>query len=248
MAATLSTMATVAPNATLSRNNTMQVSRVAPAAASFKLGSSAFLKGSAPVALSHFAVARTERSALSVSCGGESRIGKQPVVVPSGVTITVKDQDVNVKGKLGEMSHSFPKEISVVYEDDKLVIKKTNEGRKARQLHGLSRSLAFNMVHGVSEGWEKKLELIGVGYRASLAGKQLQLNVGYSNPRMLDIPEGIQVKVEGNTKVVVSGYDKCEVGNFAAIIRKQRPPEPYKGKGVKYDGEFIMRKEGKSGK
>jgi len=227
MAATLRTTAILAPNASLSRDNTFQVSRVAPAAASAK-----FMK----------------RSALSVSCGGESRIGKKPIPVPSGVTISLNNQSLSVKGKLGEMSHTFPDLIVVTEEENQIVVKKANDSRKARQLHGLSRSLAYNMVHGVSEGWEKKLELIGVGYRASLAGKQLQLNVGYSNPRMLDIPEGIQVKVEGNTNVTVSGYDKCEVGNFSAIIRKQRPPEPYKGKGVKYVDETILRKEGKSGK
>lgn len=251
MAAIMRSAAVLTPTTSFSRSeNTMQVSRVAPAPASAKLAGSAFLKGSSPVAVSRSAVASTARAApLQIVCG-ESRIGKVPVEIPAGVTYTLEGQTLSVKGKLGELSHTFNPEIScTVMDDGKLSIKKKVETRKSRQLHGLSRSLAFNMVEGVSNGWSKKLMLIGVGYRASMQGaKSIQLNLGYSNPVIMALPEGITATVEGNTNVTISGYDKCEVGNFAANVRALRPPEPYKGKGVKYADEFILRKEGKSGK
>jgi large subunit ribosomal protein L6 len=249
MAAIMRSAAVFAPTASFSRSeNTCQVSRVAPAPASAKLAGSAFLKGTSQITLSRSAVASTDRAvSLQVSCG-ESRIGKNAVDIPAGVTYTLTGQTLVVNGKLGELSRTFPAEISCKEVDGKLSIKKTIENRKARQLHGLCRTLCYNMVEGVSTGWTKRLELIGVGYRASMKGKDLQMNVGYSNPVIMELPEGISVVIESNTKVVISGRDKCEVGNFAAIVRKLRPPEPYKGKGIKYEGEYIMRKEGKSGK
>ncbi|PON83846.1 Ribosomal protein [Trema orientale] len=179
----------------------------------------------------------------------ESRIGKQPIEVPKNVTITLEGQDLKVKGPLGELSLIYPREVKVEREESGIIrVKKAVETRRANQMHGLFRTLTDNMVVGVSKGFEKKLQLVGVGYRAMLEGKDLVLNLGFSHPVRMAIPDGIQVKVEENTRITVSGYDKSAIGQFAASIRKWRPPEPYKGKGVKYADEVIRRKEGKAGK
>ncbi|KAB2613622.1 50S ribosomal protein L6 [Pyrus ussuriensis x Pyrus communis] len=179
----------------------------------------------------------------------ESRIGKQPIEVPSSVTISVEGQALAVKGPLGQLSLTYPREVLVQKEDSgALRVRKAVETRRANQMHGLFRTLTDNLVVGVSKGFDKRLQLVGVGYRATLEGRILVLSLGFSHPVRMDIPDGIQVKVEENTRIVVSGYDKSAIGQFAASIRKWRPPEPYKGKGVKYADEIIRRKEGKAGK
>jgi len=207
-----------------------------------------FLKGHASVSASRTASVVAERTALRISCG-ESRVGKLAVPLPKGVDFKISGKDVTIKGKLGEMKYTLPSVIEIEEQEGQLRIVKTDgELKKTKALHGLARALVNNMVVGVSEGFTKQLDLVGVGYRAAMQGKNIQLSLGFSHPVIMTPPEGITVKVEGNTKVFISGYDKCEVGNFAAIIRALRPPEPYKGKGVKYHDETILRKEGKSGK
>ncbi|XP_047342519.1 50S ribosomal protein L6, chloroplastic-like [Impatiens glandulifera] len=179
----------------------------------------------------------------------ESRIGKQPIGIPSNVTIALEGQDLNVKGPLGQLSITYPREVKVEKEESgELRVRKALDTRRANQMHGLFRTLTDNMIVGVSKGFEKRLQLIGVGYRAFLEGNDLVLNLGFSHPVRMTIPEGLQVKVEENTRIAVSGYDKSRIGEFAASIRKWRPPEPYKGKGVKYADEIVRRKEGKAGK
>lgn len=177
-----------------------------------------------------------------------SRIGKRPIPIPDKVTITLEGQMVSVKGPKGQLSRSLVPEVSIEQEDATLVVKRRNESRLARQRHGLSRTLVANMVEGVSQGFQKKLEIQGVGYRAQIQGKNLSLSVGYSHPVVIEPPEGIQLAVENNTNVMVSGIDKEIVGNIAASIRAVRPPEPYKGKGIRYSGEVVRRKVGKAGK
>jgi large subunit ribosomal protein L6 len=177
-----------------------------------------------------------------------SRIGKQPVPVPKGVTVTIAGQKVTVKGSKGELSRELPAEIAFVQEGEEIVVTRRNESRNARQRHGLVRTLIANMVEGVSNGYQKKLEIQGVGYRAALQGQKLVMALGYSHPVEFEPPAGIQFGVEGNTNVTVSGIDKEIVGNTAAKVRAARPPEPYKGKGVRYAGEQVRRKAGKSGK
>lgn len=179
----------------------------------------------------------------------ESRIGKQPIEVPSNVTLTMHGQDLRVKGPLGELAITYPREIMLDKEESgALRVRKAMETRRANQMHGLFRTLTDNMVVGVSKGFEKRLQLIGTGYRATVEGKDIVLNLGFSHPVRMAIPSGLQVKVEENTRIIVSGYNKSEIGQFAASIRKWRPPEPYKGKGVKYADEVVRRKEGKAGK
>ncbi|PRQ52812.1 putative ribosomal protein L6 [Rosa chinensis] len=179
----------------------------------------------------------------------ESRIGKQPIEVPNNVTLKLEGQALEVKGPLGQLSMTYPREVVVEKEDSGFLrVKKAVETRRANQMHGLFRTLTDNMVVGVSKGFEKRLQLIGVGYRATLEGRILVLSLGFSHPVRMNLPDGIQVKVEENTRIIVSGYDKSEIGQFAASIRKWRPPEPYKGKGVKYADEIVRRKEGKAGK
>ncbi|MEM9087794.1 MAG: 50S ribosomal protein L6 [Cyanobacteria bacterium P01_F01_bin.53] len=177
-----------------------------------------------------------------------SRIGKQPVPVPKGVTVTISGQTVTVKGSKGELSQKFPAEIAFEQEGETIVVTRRDESRNARQRHGLVRTLIANMVEGVANGYQKKLEIQGVGYRASLKGQKLVMALGYSHPVEFDPPEGIKFAVEGNTNVTISGIDKAVVGNTAATIRAARPPEPYKGKGVRYSGEQVRRKAGKAGK
>ncbi|WOK99084.1 50S ribosomal protein L6, chloroplastic [Canna indica] len=179
----------------------------------------------------------------------ESRIGKKPIEVPSNVAITLQGQDLKVKGPLGELSRTYPREVKIERDESGLLkVSKAVETRRANQMHGLFRTLTDNMVVGVSKGFEKRLQLVGVGYRAVLEGKDLILNLGFSHPVRMPIPDGLKVKVEDNTRISVTGFDKCAIGEFAATIRKWRPPEPYKGKGVKYADEIVRRKEGKAGK
>lgn len=177
-----------------------------------------------------------------------SRIGKRPIPVPQTVTVTIDGQTVAVKGPKGELSHTLPSSIEVTQEGETLLVRRRNESRVARQMHGLSRTLVSNMVEGVSNGFQKRLEIQGVGYRAQVQDKTLSLSVGYSNPVQVNPPSGITLAVENNTNVIVSGIDKEIVGNIAAKIRDIRPPEPYKGKGIRYSGELVRRKAGKSGK
>jgi large subunit ribosomal protein L6 len=177
-----------------------------------------------------------------------SRIGKRPVEIPDQVKVTLEGQTLAVKGPKGELSRSLPAEVAIVQSDQTLLISCRDQSRIARQRHGLSRTLVANMVEGVSQGFQKRLQIQGVGYRAQIQGRNLILNVGYSNPVTIEPPEGIEVAVENNTNVIVSGINKEIVGTVAARIRAVRPPEPYKGKGIRYEGEYVRRKVGKSGK
>jgi len=174
-----------------------------------------------------------------------SRIGKHPVAVPSGVTVSVEGQTVKAKGKLGEMSYTAHDEITVAMEDGKVVVKPRTNSRKAYDLWATSRSRVNNIVKGVAEGFSRKLEINGVGYRAQVQGKDLVLQLGYSHDVRYPIPEHIQIVCEKPTEITISGRDKQQVGQVAAEIRGWRPPEPFKGKGVKYAEETILRKEGK---
>lgn len=177
-----------------------------------------------------------------------SRIGKRPIPIPDKVTVSLDGQAVKVKGPKGELSRVLPFGVTISQEDGTLIVSRVNESRLARARHGLCRTLVANMVEGVSNGFQKRLEIQGVGYRAQVQGSTLNLSLGYSHPVLFTPPEGIQFAVENNTNVLVSGIDKEIVGNIAAKIRAARPPEPYKGKGVRYAGEQIRRKAGKAGK
>lgn len=177
-----------------------------------------------------------------------SRIGKRPISIPSKVTVAIDGQSVTVKGPKGELSRTLPNEVEVVREGETVLVNRRDDSRVARQRHGLSRTLVANMVEGVSQGFQRRLEITGVGYRAQVQGKSLTLNMGYSHPVQIEPPEGIQFAVENNTNVIITGIDKEIVGNTAARIRAVRAPEPYKGKGIRYAGEVIKRKAGKSGK
>ena len=177
-----------------------------------------------------------------------SRIGKRPIPIPSGVTVNIKGSHVAVKGPKGNLERELADLISVKQEGNEIKVSPKNDSRTARQLHGLSRTLVANMVEGVSKGFEKRLQIIGVGYRAQAQGQKLTLNVGYSKPVEMQMPPGIQVAVEKNTDVIVTGIDKEVVGNVSAKIRAVRPPEPYKGKGIRYLNEAVRRKAGKTGK
>lgn len=174
-----------------------------------------------------------------------SRVGKKPVPVPSGVTATVDGQMVKMKGSKGELSFLVPEEVSVVLENGAVTVTPRDQSKIARAKWGLSRAQVANLVQGVANGFEKRLEINGVGYKAAVAGKVLKLSLGYSHDIDYEIPAGITIVTPKPTEVVVSGIDKQKVGQVAAEIREYRGPEPYKGKGVKYAGEFIFRKEGK---
>ncbi len=176
-----------------------------------------------------------------------SRIGKKPISLPAGVEIKLDGQNVTVKGPRGVLNQSFPPGISIVQEDSQVLVQRASDAKQDRAYHGLSRALLANMVTGVSSGFEKKLEMVGVGYRASMQGKKLVLSIGFSHPVEIDPPEGIEFEVPAVTKITVKGIDKQLVGNTAAVIRKIREPEPYKGKGIKYENEVIRRKAGKAG-
>ncbi len=177
-----------------------------------------------------------------------SRIGKLPIVIPDGVEVTIDGQTVTAKGPLGTESVTIRSEIKVEKNENKVVLTRENDERKSRSLHGLSRTLVANTINGVKTGFSKSLEIVGVGYRASMQGNTLNLALGYSHPINIVPPEGIKIVVDQNTKIKVSGANKQTVGDVAALIRSKRPPEVYKGKGVKYEGEYIRRKAGKTGK
>ncbi|MBM7694372.1 large subunit ribosomal protein L6 [Peribacillus deserti] len=178
-----------------------------------------------------------------------SRIGKKIIEIPAGVTITVAEgNNVTVKGPKGELTRAFNPELTINIEDNVLTVSRPSEEKTIRALHGTTRALISNMVEGVSKGFEKNLELIGVGYRAQKQGNKLVLNVGYSHPVEFEPEQGIEIEVPANTRISVKGISKERVGALAANIRDVRPPEPYKGKGIRYEGEFVRRKEGKTGK
>ena len=177
-----------------------------------------------------------------------SRIGKLPIPLPAGVTVEINGQDVAVKGPKGELKLTVSKPITVSQEDGSVIVSRPDDEAVSKSLHGLTRSLIANNVHGVSEGFTKALEIVGTGYRAALKGSTVELSLGFSHPVLVTPPEGITLVVEGNTKIIVSGIDKQAVGEMAANIRKIRKPEPYKGKGVRYEGERVRRKAGKAGK
>jgi large subunit ribosomal protein L6 len=174
-----------------------------------------------------------------------SRIGRQPIPVPAGVTVAIAPESVSVSGPRGELSERIPHDIDVSQDGEQLLVTRPTDRGEHRALHGLTRSLVANMVEGVTSGYEKRLEIQGVGYRAQLKGKNLELAVGYSHSVPIEAPAGIEFEVPSPTRIVVKGISKQLVGETAAIIRKQRPPEPYKGKGIRYEGEFVPRKVGK---
>ena len=178
-----------------------------------------------------------------------SRIGRLPVAIPAGVTVEVAENNkVTVKGPKGTLERELPTEMTIKVEGEEVVVTRPNDLKKMKSLHGLTRTLINNMVVGVTEGYQKVLEVNGVGYRAAKSGKTLTLNLGYSHPVEMEDPEGVESTVEGQNKIIVKGIDKEKVGQYAAEIRDKRRPEPYKGKGIKYADEVIRRKVGKTGK
>jgi large subunit ribosomal protein L6 len=177
-----------------------------------------------------------------------SRIGKNPIPLPDKVSVEIQGLAVRVKGPKGELSRVLPEGVVLSQEENTLTVAAADGSRRARERHGLCRTLVANMVEGVSKGFTRKLEIVGVGYRASVKGKNLVVNAGYSHPVEMEPPVGVTFAVENNTQVMVSGADKEQVGNEAAKVRAIRPPEPYKGKGIRYEGERILRKAGKTGK
>ena len=176
-----------------------------------------------------------------------SRIGNAPIDMPNGVELSVKGDEVQVKGPKGTLTQTIDPSLEVSVDDGTVTIARSNDERQTRALHGLSRALINNMVTGVSEGFSKELTIVGVGYRAALKGKDLEIQVGYSHPVVIDAVDGITFEVPENTKIIVSGIDKQKVGQVAANIRSVRPPEPYKGKGIRYSDEYVRRKAGKAG-
>src|SRR5256714_8344920 len=174
-----------------------------------------------------------------------SRIGRQPIELPAGVSVSIAPGRVMVNGPLGELTQQVPVRMQVDQEDSTIVVKRPTERGDDRALHGLTRSLIANMVEGVTNGFQKRLEIQGVGYRATLRGTDLELNVGFSHPVVVKPPQGISFEVPDATSVLVKGIDKQQVGEIAAEVRKVRPPEPYKGKGIRYEGEYVRRKVGK---
>ena len=177
-----------------------------------------------------------------------SRIGKLPIEIPQGVEVKVENNTVTAKGPKGEESVTVRDEIKVEIVDNHVVITRINDDRKSRSLHGLSRTLVANVIKGVKDGFEKKLEIQGVGYRANMQGTAINLQLGYSHTIIIEPPKGIKIEVEANTKITVSGSNKQAVGDIAALIRSKRAPEVYKGKGIRYEGEYVRRKAGKTGK
>jgi large subunit ribosomal protein L6 len=174
-----------------------------------------------------------------------SRIGRQPIPIPAGVTVAIEDDRIQVNGPKGELSERIPRAITVEQVDDQLLVKRPTDRGEHRALHGLTRSLVANMVEGVTQGYQKVLEIQGVGYRAQSRGSGLELALGYSHPVSVKPPAGIELEVPSPTRIVVRGISKQLVGEVAANIRKRRPPEPYKGKGIRYEGEYVRRKVGK---
>ena len=177
-----------------------------------------------------------------------SRIGKMPIAIPAGVTVKIEGNAINVKGPKGELNYTFNPDITVAVEGDVINVTRPSDNKTHRSMHGLTRTLVANMVTGVIEGYSKELEVNGVGYRVQKQGSNLVMNLGYSHQVIMPEIEGISIEVPSPNKIIVSGADKQLVGQFAADIRKKRPPEPYKGKGIKYAGEHIRRKEGKAAK
>ena len=177
-----------------------------------------------------------------------SRIGKLPIAIPAGVDVNIDGSTVTVKGPQGTLTRTVHGNIAVAVENNEIVVTRPNDEKLNRSLHGLTRTLIANMVEGVANGYKKELEINGIGYRAAMQGSQLVLNIGYSHQVFMDQPEGIKIEVPSANKIVISGPDKQKVGQFAAEVREKRPPEPYKGKGIKYVDEVIRRKEGKAGK
>ena len=178
-----------------------------------------------------------------------SRIGREPIAVPAGVNVTIADGNVvTVKGPLGELKQTFSANIAIAQDGDKLLVTRPNDEKENRALHGLTRTLLNNMVVGVTKGYEKKLEIVGVGYRAEKQGAKLVLGLGYSHPVVFEEKDGVKFEIPDSTTIIVKGIDKQAVGQVAAVIRSKRPPEPYLGKGIKYTGERIRRKAGKTGK
>lgn len=178
-----------------------------------------------------------------------SRVGKKPIEVPADVTVTIgKNNDVTVKGPKGELTRTFNADIKIEKEENVVTLTRPSDSKDHRTIHGTTRALLANMVEGVSKGFERSLELVGVGYRASLQGEKLVLNVGFSHPVEFTPEAGLVVEVPTNTKIIIKGIDKERVGALASNVRQIRPPEPYKGKGIRYEGEVVRRKEGKTGK
>ncbi|MBO4894684.1 MAG: 50S ribosomal protein L6 [Clostridia bacterium] len=177
-----------------------------------------------------------------------SRIGKKPIVIPAGVDVTIDGSTITVKGSKGTLTRTIHQKITAEKKDNEIIVSRPDDTNESKALHGLTRSLINNMVVGVNDSFKKELEINGIGYRAELAGKNLVLKVGYSHDVTMTPPEGITIEVPAPNKIVISGYDKQKVGQFAANVREVRPPEPYKGKGIKYAEEHIRRKEGKAGK
>ncbi|HET7615937.1 MAG TPA: 50S ribosomal protein L6 [Bacillales bacterium] len=177
-----------------------------------------------------------------------SRIGKRALQVPEGVTVNIDNNVVSVKGPKGELTRAFNPDMKVILEDNVVTVERPSESKKHRSLHGTTNSLISNMIQGVTEGYQKGLQLVGVGYRANKQGKKLVLNVGYSHPVEIESEEGIDIEVPENTRILIKGIDKERVGAVAANIRSVRTPEPYKGKGIRYENERVRRKEGKTGK
>ena len=175
-----------------------------------------------------------------------SRIGKAPIKLPSGVTVTISGSDVTVKGPKGELKRTFRPEVTISQEGDLVLVKRVAEDRNTRSLHGLSRTLLNNMVVGVSEGFERKLQVVGVGYRAAVEGRKLVMALGYSHPVDIELPQGIDVEVGKGNIITIRSHDKQLLGDFCAYVRGKRPPEVYKGKGVKYENEVIRKKAGKA--
>jgi large subunit ribosomal protein L6 len=178
-----------------------------------------------------------------------SRVGRLPVVVPTGVDVKIAGSQVTVKGPKGELQYSFSPDVEITFQDGEITVKRPSDAREMRSIHGTTRALLQNMVTGVSDGFQKELQLVGVGYRVNMEGQNLVLNVGYSHPVEIVPPPGISFEVgERNQQILINGIDKQAVGQIAADIRKVRPPEPYKGKGIRYKDEYIRRKAGKAGK
>ena len=177
-----------------------------------------------------------------------SRIGKKPIAIPAGVDVKINGSEVTVKGPKGELKNTFNAEIGIAMENNEVIVTRPSDDKEHRALHGLTRTLIANMVEGVSNGYKKELEVNGVGYRAQKQGKNLVMNLGYSHQVIMPEVDGITIEVPNNNSIIISGADKQKVGQFAAEVREKRPPEPYKGKGIKYVGEYIRRKEGKAAK
>ncbi|HPU01501.1 MAG: 50S ribosomal protein L6 [Firmicutes bacterium] len=177
-----------------------------------------------------------------------SRIGKKPIDIPEKVQVDIEGNHITVKGPRGQLSRELPPAMLVEKEDGRILVKRPSDSPEHRALHGLTRTLIQNMITGVTEGFSRTLELVGVGYRANLQGKKLVLNVGFSHPVVFEPEENMELEVPAPNKIIVKGIDKQRVGNFAAVIRKARPPEPYKGKGIRYEGEHVRHKVGKAGK